>query len=84
MPGDQGRPSILGDGLDFLIYSGPGNIKPYPMFLVTGATFSKSVYASLRMTNLVLCLAQTLGRNIALGAEMSILGVKHEPYVPQM
>ena len=54
------------------------------MFLVTGATFSKSVYASLRMTNLILCLAQTLGRNIALGADMYILGVKHEPYVPQM
>ena len=54
------------------------------MFLVTGATFSTSVYASLRMTNLVLCLAQTLGRNIALGADMYILGVKHEPYVPQM
>ena len=58
LPGDQGRPSILGDGLLFLINIGPGNIKPFAMFFVTGSTISKSVYASLRMTNLVVCLTR--------------------------
>ena len=54
------------------------------MILVTGATFSKSVYASLRMTNLVVCLAQAMTRRAShrdnLKALREIIG---EPYVPQ-
>ena len=54
------------------------------MFLVTGATFSKSVYASLRMTSLVVCLAQAMTRKASHRENLKALRVIiREPYLPQ-
>ena len=54
------------------------------MFLVTGSTISKSVYASLRMTNLVVCLAQAMARKASLRENFDVLRETiKDPYVPQ-
>ena len=54
------------------------------MFLGTVDIISKSVYVSLRMTNLVVCLAQAMTRKASLGETFDELEeIIKEPYVPQ-
>ena len=82
--GGTGKTYDHRDGLVFLVYIGSGNIKPFSMFLVTGDTISKSLYVSLRMTNLVVCLAQAMTRKASQREKFDVLReIIKEPYVPQ-
>ena len=72
------------EGLVFLVYIGSGNIKPFSMFLVMGDTISKSMYVSLRMTNLLVCLAKAMTRKDLHRENLNALReIIREPYVPQ-
>ena len=54
------------------------------MFLGTVDIISKSVYVSLRMTNLVVCLAQAMTRKTLLSETFDVLWeIIKEPYLPQ-